>query len=260
MLIERVLEKSKIYLMDHKVKDIVVGISLIGIELSNGSVGVSYMLRENLSAGCSIFTYGQEVIGKNAFEIANWALNGNDVLQKSIGIAVLCAASQSQDLIDSEDLHKPFGITFKETDRLGMIGYIKPVAKRLKSCVKDMYIFDKGISETGFFEKGSSIEILPMERQEVLLPTCDIVMISGTTMINGTIDHLLDICTNVREIVMLGSSTPMFPDAFLDTKVTVLAGSWWKIANKIEIFKSISMAGGISELGDYAIKKSVKVI
>jgi len=39
----------------------------------------------------------------------------------------------------------------------------------------------------------------------------------------------------------------------------VLAGSWWKSEHKEDIFKIISLAGGMRDLGPYAIKKSVKV-
>ena len=39
------------------IKDIVIGISLIGVELSDGTVGVAYVLRDGLPSGCSVFRY-----------------------------------------------------------------------------------------------------------------------------------------------------------------------------------------------------------
>ena len=49
------------------------------------------------------------------------------------------------------------------------------------------------------------------------------------------------------------------PGRVLKSKVSVLAGSWWKSEHKEDIFKIISLAGGMRDLGPYAIKKSVKV-
>jgi len=114
-------------------------------------------------------------------------------------------------------------------------------------------IFDMGLALRG----GDKGEVYSMQDQPKLLPACDIVILSGTTMINNTIDELLSKCSIAKEIIMVGSSVPMFPEAFKDTKVTVLAGAWWDGEQKDEIFKEISLACGISHLHKYMIKKAV---
>ncbi len=255
MLIESVLKAAQPYLLGRKVRDAVVGISLLAVELDNGNIGVSYVLREDLKAGCSIFPFAQELIGQDATDIAQWVLSGGDDLQKGIGMAVLGAGSMSQKLEDSEAPDRPFGVNVKDTDTLGIIGFIEPVVKMIGSKVKKLYVFDKGISQCG----GINSTVIPMEEQPRLLPTCDIVVLSGTTMINGSIDELLRMCEQAREIIMIGASTPMFPKAFLDTRITMLAGSWWKSEHKEAIFKNISLASGIRMISAYAIKKTVKV-
>ena len=98
-----------------------------------------------------------------------------------------------------------------------------------------------------------------MEEQSRLLPACDIVILSGTTLINQSLEQLLEWCAKAREIVLVGSSTPMYPEAFKGTGVTRLAGSWWDSEKKDEIFKKISLAGGIRHLSETMIKKSVQV-
>ena len=145
-------------------------------------------------------------------------------------------------------------MTLRKTDRVGMIGLIAPVEKMLRPRVNDIFVFDKGISLLG----GDDSSIMPMEAQRETLPTCDIVIVSGTTMINGSIDGILGMCSGARKIVMIGASTPMFPFAFEGSGVTVLAGSWWKSeSGKRTSSRNITLACGISALGDYAIKKSV---
>lgn len=91
MLIERILASAQPVLEGKTVTDLVVGISLIGVQLSDGNVGISYVLRDRLPNGCSVFSYGAEVCGKPASEIAKWALSGREDLQRSIGTAVLAA-------------------------------------------------------------------------------------------------------------------------------------------------------------------------
>lgn len=255
MMINSVLKSAWPYLQGSKVRDLVVGISLIAVELDSGFVGVSYVLREGLQAGCSIFPYLQDLAGKDSTGVAEWAVTGGDDLQRAVGMAVLAAASRGQDLKDSTVSGSPLGVELKKEDTVGMIGLIPPVADMIRPRVKELYIFDKGVSKCG----GAADAILPAEEQSHLLPLCNVVILSGTTMINGTADGLLKICNQAREVVMIGASTPMYPEAFLGTGITLLAGSWWKGECKESIFKKISLACGIRELGPYSLKKSVKV-
>lgn len=255
MRIEKILQAAAPVLEGKKIKDAVIGISLMAVELDNGSVGVAYVLREHLKPGCSVFPFGQMMIGKTAAEIAQWAACGIDDLQKGIGIAVLNAASHSLPLKDEENNEKPFGIAVRDTDSVGIIGYIPPVVKSMRQKAQKIYVFDQGISK----EEDPAGLVAPMEKQAELLPACDIVIMSGTTLINGTLDGILELCPKAREAVLIGASAPMYPEAFRDTKVTILAGSWWDHNYKEEIFKKISLAAGIGSLGEFAIKKTVRV-
>ena len=255
MITDKILTAARPYLEGRTVKDAVIGLSLIGIELDNEDVGVSYMLREDLPAGCSVFGFAQKIIGENAFEVAKLVKDGKDDAQRGVGCAVLTAASRQLNLVDVDAPGSTFGVEFLPTDTVGMIGYIKPVAKKLSTEVNKLIVFDSGVMKSG--EKADCI--YEMEEQPVLLPECDIVLITGTTVINGTIDELLKMCSKAREIIMVGSSVPMYPEAFKDTNITVLAGSWWDNTHKEEMFKLISLAGGISHLNKFMIKKAVRV-
>jgi hypothetical protein len=255
MIIERVLEEATPYLEGIKIKDAVIGISLIGLELSNNHIGVSYVLRENLKSGCSIFPYAQDIIDKDSLEIAEWALTGQDDLQRSIGVAVLTAASRSLPLVDTDTSIHPFSVEVTPEDNVCSIGYIPQVANMFNGRVKNVFIFDRGVSQKG----GIFGKVLPEEEQKDILPKCEIIFLSGTTVINHSLEYLLSLCKNAREIVLIGASTPMFPNAFVRMGVTILAGSWWDEAKKDKIFRIISLAGGISHISKFAIKKNVRV-
>lgn len=255
MIIDKVLETAKPYLEGRTVKDLVIGLALIGVELDNEDIGVSYTLTEHLPPGCSAFSFAQDIIGKDATEVAKLAKYGEDDAQRGVGMAVLTAASRDQDLVDVDTLKSTFGIEILPTDTVGMIGFIPSIANVFFEKAKDLIIFDIAVSQYG-----KKVEnVYPMSDQAKLLPKCDIVILTGTTMINQTIDDLLKMCSNAREIIMVGSSTPMYPEAFKDTNVKVLAGSWWSNDNKKELFKTISIAGGISHISKFMIKKAVAV-
>lgn len=251
MLIDKIVQAAEPYTQNRTIKDLVVGISLIAVQLDDGSIGVSYVLRENLPGGCSVFPYAREIIGAPAAEIARWAAAGREAVQRAIGNAVLNAASTQQELPDCDQIGKPFGLSLAGGEKVGMIGMIGPAVMMLKPYNCQLFLFDKG--------REGQEGIYPASRQAELLPQCQVVFLSGTSTINGTIDQLLRWCAPDCRIVMLGSSTPMFPSAFQDTPVNILAGSWWDGRKKEDLFRLISLASGIDGLRPYMIKKNVKV-
>lgn len=256
MLIDFILAEAKPYLIKRVIKDAVLGLSLIGIELDNNDIGLAHMLRDHLPAGCSVFGFAQEIIGANAYEVAQLARKGSDDAQRGVGIAVLTAGSRQLVLQDEDKNEAYFGLEVNSDDVVGMIGLIPPVAERFAEKVKEIIVFDEGISRDGGVQNKY---VKPMENQEKLLPKYDIVIISGSTFINHSIDHLLQVCAGAREIILVGSSTPMYPGSFGSTNVSVLAGSWWDSQLKEDLFKKISLSGGISHVQRTMIKKAVRI-
>ncbi len=325
MIIDKILKAAAPYLKGRTVKDLVIGLALIGIELDNGDIGISYTLRGHLPPGCSIFSFAQDIIGKDAMEVAKLAKHGTDDVQRSVGVAVLIAASCGQDLADITTFKSTFGVEVLPTDTVGMIGFIPSAAKMFSEKTENLIIFDEAVS--GFREKMKTVsefekemkdvsefgkkvkdvsefekrmkdvsgfkeemktvsefekkvnavsgfkeemkavsecekemkDIRSMNEQAELLPKCDIVILTGTTVINETIDNILKICSNAKAIIMIGPSTPMFPEAFKNTNIKVLAGSWWGNDDKEDLFKLISIAGGIMQINKFMIKKAVPV-
>lgn len=253
MIMEKVLKEAQPYLAGKYLSDLVIGLSMIGCRLSDGTVGVAYLLRDALPNGCSAFPYALSAEGKPAAEIAAWVLTGEDDAQRGIGAAVLNAASQELSVPD-DDSPLPFGLEIRAGDTVGMVGYIRPVAQRLKKSASEVIVFDRGVELAGGDEM-----IQPCALQEQLLPGCDIVILSGTTTINGTIDGLLELCGNAREVALVGTSTPMFAGGFAGTNVTHLAGAWWNNDSWEKIQKVISLAGGVRALSAYSTMKNQPV-
>ena len=252
MLMERVLLSARPCLEGKTLRELVVGVSLTACCLSDGAVGVSYVLRDGLPNGCSVFPYVQAAEGRPAAEIAAWVVEGQDDLQRGIGAAVLDAASQGLDIAD-DDSPEPFGLRIESSDVVGMVGYIPPVAKKLAQRAGELIVFDHGAWLEG------DPDVLPTDQQSQLLPGCDIVVLTGTTTVNGTVDSLLAMCSKAREIVLVGTSTPMFPEGFRGSGVTRLAGAWWKNEDKAAVFKKVTLAGGIRSLSPHMIMKMALV-
>ena len=254
MELNTIYEAARPLLKGRTVTDLVIGISMLAVELDGEDLAVSYVLRENLRGGCSIFGYASQAVGMDAEEVGRWFVTGGDDIQRAIGGAVLNAASRCRELPDRE-VQGPFDVAVGPGDIVGMVGNIHPVAMMLKQRGAQLRIFDKGKCAHG----NSGADIYPMERQAELLPRCDVVFLSGTTALNGTLPGLLELCSGARDIVLVGASVPMIPQGYRDSGVTVLAGSRWEHRDKEEIFRRISRAAGMQGLKEFAVKKNVRI-
>lgn len=254
MIMKKVLAAAKPYLAQKTISDLVVGLSLMACQLDNNDIGLSYVMGENLRGGCWDFAFFQDIIGRPALEVANYIISGDNDLQRALGAAVLTAASSGQPLPEDNIKDLPFGVKLSSDDIVGMVGYIKPVAREISKSVKKLIVFDRGKA----LDTEDSL-LFSMTKQKELLPQCDLVIITGTATINGTIDSLLELCPRAREIIILGPSTPMYARGWQDSSVTRLAGSTWDKNHKDEIFKRISLAGGIASIRQYMHKKVMAV-
>ena len=210
------------------------------------------MLRDSLPSGCGSFGFARQAIGKDAYEVASLLIEGKDDAQRGLAAAVLSAACHAAPLEFCDDGEEtPFGVNIQEGDKLALIGYMAPVAKQFAGKVADTVIFDRGRELAGHDD------VTPCAQQKEILPMCDIVVVSGTSVINRTVEDLLAMCPNAREFVLTGTSTPMFPAAYAGSGVTSLAGTTWKQDAKGEIFRTISLGGGI--MASRALRSNVCV-
>ena len=84
------------------------------------------------------------------------------------------------------------------------------------------------------------------------LPSCQVVLITSTSIVNHTIDGILDAAHLCREVVLLGASTPMFPEAFAGTPVTLLSGV--VVTRPQEIMDIVGTGGGVRRFKNHIRK------
>lgn len=102
-------------------------------------------------------------------------------------------------------------------------------------------------------------DLLPESQADELLAQCSVAIITATTLVNGTIDALLAAAANCRAVVMLGPSTPLVPDVFMDAprRVSLLAGVVVTDAN--ELLRVVARDGGTRDFLASVVKVNVKV-
>ncbi|NLC27274.1 MAG: DUF364 domain-containing protein [Campylobacteraceae bacterium] len=254
MILERVFQEGKPYLKDRTIRDLRIGLELLALQLDDGSLGVTYVLKNELEHSCGASPFSGKYIGMSALELAEQIFHKPNVLSTALAIAALNAVAPpiSDDLLQKEgNRDAVFSVDVNEEDTVGVVGHIGPVIRRLKNHPGDMHIFERDLS------KGDNLK--SENKQATLLPQCDVVFVTGATIINGSLENVLSLCTKAREIVLVGSSAPIYPKAFTGSGVTVLAGTRWLPENGQEILTGVSQSAGMQQLIKYGKKLSLSV-
>ncbi|HRX27505.1 MAG TPA: DUF364 domain-containing protein, partial [Aminivibrio sp.] len=167
----------------------------------------------------------------------------------SIGLAALNALVDEGEAGESsnDDLVEMLGITPK--DRVGMVGDIMPLLRMIRDHAGHCVVFDEGKNE----EKG--ITSTDLEGEE--LPGCSVVLLSATSLLNGTFDDVLSMASGAREICVIGPSAPLLPDIFRDRGVTMLSGR--RFTDVDRLLRIVSEAGGTRCFGPVSVKVNIRL-
>ncbi|HHW29548.1 MAG TPA: DUF364 domain-containing protein [Syntrophomonadaceae bacterium] len=245
-MLQKVYENALPRLDGKKVRDYCIGKKLVAVELDDGGIGVAYNLNETKNEAQSL-PEASEIIGKDAQEIASFMLRDNPQY-RAVGVAVSNAAadydSLSTRVLDAADVFDA-----RPSDVVGMIGNIKPIAQQLEPRVSRLILFDRGNPEG----------VYPEEQQEELLPLCDLIVLTSSSLLNDTFTKVISYCRKAREVILTGATTPLYPQAFKGTGVTALAGCRWFPQYKEEIFASIKQGACLRRTIQYGDKLTVQL-
>jgi uncharacterized protein (DUF4213/DUF364 family) len=99
--------------------------------------------------------------------------------------------------------------------RVAVVGHF-PFVETLERDCAELWVFERGLGR----REGD----LPEERLEEFLPEADVVAVTATTLLNGTLQRILALVRPGAYTLMLGPSTPLHP-SLLDAGFDLLCGS-----------------------------------
>jgi hypothetical protein len=167
-----------------------------------------------------------------------------DVNESVLGFATLNALSQK--FLD--EVKPAFNIKFsnfinelrvKSSGTVVMVGSLHPFIKPIREKAKELYIIERSpiLREEGTF---------PDTAAEDLLPQGDVVVATGSSLANGTIDRILELYNNAREFALVGPSANVISNPLFDRGVTAIGGV--KILDGDRMIQIIAEGGGIPQL------------
>ena len=230
-------------------KEIRIGVFYTGVVLSSGQAGMSYTpVQEIPEAVCCPRSHAKmpaagELLNKEITELMDYALDDN-ALKAAVGMATLNALSAV--LLANDDCrYKPsaYGnaldlIEITSADTVAMVGAFPPFIKRIQEITKNLFVIDKNPKVVG---KGDTIKIESADRLEEIIPQANILVITGVTLVNHTLEPILDLAKKAKEVVVVGPTASIYPEPLFKRGVTVMGGV--RITDAVRMIHLIGEAG-----------------
>jgi len=149
---------------------------------------------------------------KSARELAEY-LRSENPLEASIGAA---AVNSLLEYDERQAVELNAGDVLADHGRgknIALVGHF-PFIPKLRQAARHLWVIELNPAEGEF----------PADAATHLIPKADVVALTGTSLINHTMDHLLSLCRPGALVLVLGPSTHLSPILF-DHGVSLLSGT-----------------------------------
>ncbi len=209
-----------------------IGLGYIGVMLEGGRLGLSALPRNELSPGCAQLKRAGSLAGSAASELLDFIVGARTPLERALGLAtanaVNCTHITEEPEKDSISL-----MNLSTSDEVAMVGYFGPLVKRIRKTGANLHIIERDPDR---------MEVIDRKDRNNILEKCSVAIITATSILNNTIEEILNELGNPRHVSIMGPSTPMIEDVFADTPATHLSGA--VVINPSKIMQVISEGGG----------------
>jgi uncharacterized protein (DUF4213/DUF364 family) len=195
---------------DARVRSVLVGVHWT-IVCSRHCGMASTLLEEKPHAHERVRDVGQ-LHQKSARELAEYA-QSDDLLEASIGVAAINSLLDVDERRAEEVNAADVLIDRGEGKNIALVGHF-PFIPKLRQAAGQLWVIEQHPAEGEY----------PAESSGYLIPQADVVALTGSALINHTLDGLLELCQPDALVMVLGPSTPLSPLLFKHG-VTILSGA-----------------------------------
>jgi len=215
------------------VERVTIGIFFTGVKLSNGSGGICFTpVKEIPEAVCcpssaKAMPSAGRLKGRKVTTVLK-EMRQRNPLKKAIGIATMNALSSAY-----WDKHPPERYVIKKGvdafDELDIpdqayvtvVGALVPIIKVLKKRGHRFSILEMDKNTL----KEDELEFyVPVKKATVAIGKADILVITGTTLINDTLEGILKHAKPGANILLVGPTASMLPNAFFSRGISAIGG------------------------------------
>ena len=193
------------------------------LKLEDGTIGVIFTNLNPVVKKRAASFDSSNVIGNNPIDLAK-SFNSQDDLEKVVGLGAINAITQyifKQARLQLDFTTDSLGLLdFQKSDTIGMVGFFGPLMKKIEQSGSRVIIIEK---KEHLIKKTKNWEVTLEPSQ---LSSCNKVLITSTTVLNDSIDEILNFCSQAEKISVIGPTGGFFPDPLFRRGVDILGGTF----------------------------------
>lgn len=205
------------------VERVVIGLFFTGVKLSDGSGGICFTPVKEIPEAvcCPSSARAMPSSGKLKGQPVSCYLDKlgeNKPIEKAMSLAVLNALSAScWRKVPPREYTFELGadpvdkLVIPDEARVVVIGALVPYLKMLKERKMPFHILEK---DTRTLKADEMPYFVPPEKANGVISKADFLIITGTTVLNDTLEGILDHVRPGAQVVVVGPTASMLPDAF----------------------------------------------
>lgn len=240
-----------------RVEEFRCGAHMSAVKLSDGSYGVvSTLMDAEHQCVKGVRDFGDFTPAKISGQpvLSLFETTKTSGLISTLKVAVLNAISstiiskgkykiiEDADPIDMIDLHSNKTIT--------MVGAFNTYIRKIPAETNRLHVLE--LNENAL-ANGFEKYYVPADEYKSVLPKSDIVIITGLTLVNSTIDNLLTAISPGTQVIVTGPSSSLIPDILFQNKVNIIGST--RIVNPELLFQLISEMGKPFHIFKYCAQK-----
>ncbi len=213
---------------------VVVGVFFTGVILNNGYAGMSATPIKTIPEAvcCPSSAKALPRSGKlkgltvNQILVDLYSPQG---LRRAIAIATLNALAETLWMRDGPPTNAVLSygdafssMTISPTDKVALVGAFPPFMREFRKRNQDFRVLEMDPStlrpeEMPFYA--------PADTAPTVIPWADVLITTATTLINGSLQSLLELVKANTEVAIIGPTAPLVTDTFARHKVTIIGGT-----------------------------------
>ena len=193
---------------------VVFGLRYCAVKLDSGECGAAFNFLPANSHD-SKYVGGKSSPSNRPAEELLSLLQSENLLDRSLGLAAAnaLAVTETREYLSGDILGN---LQVRPTDKVAMVGDFRPLEPQLQSQCEELKILE--------LKTNGGDGLIPFEQAENVIPASDITIVTGAAIVNRTLDKILEMAEGCREVAILGPTTPLCPEVFAGTPVTLLSG------------------------------------
>lgn len=249
--------KYKNQIENLSITDVRIGLYLSAVKLSDGSCGIASTLSDNQyhcvkkNRDFGNFT-PSKIKGQKVLDLLETTHQTN--VTDTLKVAVLNAISSqiisesNYKLLDNTDPIDLIDLDSKKT--ITIVGGFQTYIQKIEVTDNRLYVLERNENA---LTKDQKQFYIPADDYEKVLPLSDIIIITGLTLVNNSIDGLLSAIKPGTQVIVTGPSSSIIPDILFRNKVNIIGAT--QITDPDLLFTIVSEAGAGFHLFKYCARK-----